>query len=461
MGGLNTSLTIATQSLLAQEAALQVTNNNIANANTPGYTRETVVLTESATITQAGVQLGDGATLQGFSSIRDQLLELRIQQQTSDQSSADAQSASLQQVQALFPSSGESLDSSLTSFFSSLSALSATPTSAAARQSALSSAQNLASQFNAVSSGLTSQQASLNAQVSSDVASINSLSSQIAKLNVQLAQLSGQGQNTGPVQDQLNALELNLSKLANVSVVHAPTGDTVTIGNGTALVLGDQSYALSAKPGGSAGLAQVEDSSGANLSSSITGGDLGGTLEVRDTNTPSLLNQADTLANQFANAINTAQASGYNQSGAAGGPIFSVPGTIAGSAAAIKVVLTDPAGIAASSDGSAGSNGNVANLVGVQTAPLGSGASPADTSASLTFQVGSLASNASANSAAIGVSLAQLSQQRSSVSGVSIDEESANLVRFQQSYEAAAKVISTIQTLFNVALNMGTAVGGS
>ncbi len=453
MAGLNTSLSIASQALQAQEAAISVTSNNIANANTAGYSRETVVLTESASVQQGNQSLGGGVTLQGFSSVRDQLLDLRIQQQTSQQSSADAQASAFEQVQTLFPSSGESLSTNLSSFFSSVSALSSAPSSTATRQAVLNAGQNLASQFNSISNGLTSQQTSLSQQVVTDVDKINKLSSQIASLNTQSSQIGADGGNTGSIQDQIGEDELELSKLTNISITHTGGADSITSGNGTPLVLGNQSYALKTATNAS-GQQQVLDSTGSNITASITGGDLGGTIEARDTAIPKLLSQLDTLANQFATAVNTAQASGYNQNGTAGTALFTVSSTVAGSAASISLATTDPAAIAAGSDGSAESNGNVANLAAVATNKLPSGSNPTDATASLVYQVGSYASDATSESSAIGTSLTQLTQQQSSVSGVSVDEESTNLVRYQQGYEAAAKVISTISTLFDTTINM-------
>ncbi len=456
MSGLNTSLSIASQSLQAQEAAVSVTTNNLANANTPGYSREIAVLTESVSIREGNALQGDGVTLQGFSSVRDELLDLRIQQQTSQQSSADAQTSALQQVQTLFPDSGGGLGTSLSTFFNSVSALSATPASTVNRQAVISAGQNLANQFNSISSGLTSQQTSLNQQVVTDVSQINSFSSQIAALNTQLSQFSAQGQNTGPLQDQIGQAELQLSKLTSISITHTNGTDTVTTANGTPLVLGNQSIALKTSAGPN-GLEQVQDSSGNNITASLSGGDLGGTIQTRDTAIPSLLTQLDTLANQFATAVNTAQAAGYNQNGTVGAALFNVSGTVAGSAASLTLATSDPAAIAASSDVSSGGNGNVANLSAIATNKLASGDSPIDTSASLVYQVGSLISNSTAQSTAVGTSLSQLTQQRSSVSGVSIDEESANLIAYQQAYEASARVISTISTLFNATLSM---IGG-
>ena len=208
---------------------------------------------------------------------------------------------------------------------------------------------------------------------------------------------------------------------------------------------------------GSTGMQQVLDHNGVNITASVTGGDLGGSIQTRDQTITGLLTSLNTLANQFGTAFNAAQAKGFDQNGKVGGNFFTVPSTIAGSAASISVAITNPTAIAASSDGTAGSNGNLANLSAVQTAALPAGQTPADAYAGLVFQVGSLTANATAESGATTASLLQLNDQLSSVSGVSIDEESTNLITFQTAYEAAARVVTTIQAMFAVTLAMGTA----
>lgn len=453
MPSLSTSLSIATQALQAQELELQVTNNNIANANTAGYSRETVSLSESVPSQNGILTVGNGVTIDSVTSVRDQLLTLAIQGQTSDQSSAEAQVNALNQIQTLFPSSGTSLASSLSSFFDSLSAISTNPASTADRQTALEDAQTLVNQFNSISAGLSGPTSGLNSTVSSDVSQINQLSSEAASLNQELALQNSTGQNTGPIGDQLNQVETQLASLTNITVTHSSTGDSIITGDGTPLVLGYQSYALSTTTNAS-GNTQVLDTAGNDITSSISSGDLGGTITVRDTQIPSLLSSLDTLANQFATAFNTAQTQGYNQNGTAGTALFTIPTTVAGSAAAIKLATTDPTQIAASSDGTSGSNGNVANLTAVQTEALSSGQSATTQSANLVYQIGSLTQTATTNAASIQQSLTALNNQQGSISGVSIDEESANLVQYQQAYEAAAKVISTLQSLFQTTINM-------
>jgi flagellar hook-associated protein 1 FlgK len=453
---LSTSLNIAVQALNAATGALQITNNNIANANTTGYTREKVILQSSGTTSTGGINIGTGVSLEGYQSIRDELLQTRVEQETQAQSGASAQLSSLQAIEPTFTTSKTDIGTEMSALFSQISSLSTDATSSTLQSTVLEAGQNLATAFNTASSTLTSQQAGLNTQVTQDVSEINQLSKQIAALNPQISNLKASGQTDGgTLLDQQDALVLKLSALTNVSVTQNDNGVTLTTGDGTPLVVGLQSYSLQTSTG-TDGLQHVLDQNGHDITSSITSGDLGGTIQTRDTTIPALLTKLDTLANQFATAINAAQANGYDQNGDAGGNFYTVSSTVSGSAASIKVAITDPAKIASSSDGTSGSNGNLAKLSAVQTTKLASGQTPGDAYASLVYQVGSLTSSASAESTAATATLTQLNDQLSSVSGVSTDEEAANLIQYQQMYEAAARVVSTIQELFSITMSMGT-----
>ena len=463
MGSLSSALSMAVQSLNAASGALKVTNSNIANANTPGYSRQVAILQEAKPSNDGNLSVGNGVVLEGFQSVRDELVQTQIQQETQSQSGANAQLSSLQQIQPAFTTSTQDIGTQMSALFSSLSSLSTNPSSSSSRQVVITAGQNLANAFNSASGSLTAQQTGLNSQVTQDVSQINQLTQQIAGLNPQLAELKATGQDGGVLQDQQNQLVLKLSALTSISVTKTDAGDTLTTGNGTPLVVGSKSYTLQAAPG-SDGMQHVLDATGTDITATLKSGDLGGTIQTRDTIIPGLLTKLDTLANQFGTAFNTAQASGKDQNGAVGGPFFTFPPTVLpavvpvnGSAASIKMAITNPSQIAASSDGSAGSNGNLANLSAIQTTALPSGQTPIDAYSSLVYQVGSLTSNATAESNATTSSLLQLNNQLNSVSGVSIDQESANLITYQQSYEAAARVVSIIQSLFSVTMSMGTA----
>jgi flagellar hook-associated protein 1 FlgK len=454
MGGLSATLLIGIQALEANQGAINATSNNIANANTPGYTREVAQFTETPVSQQNDVVLGGGVNLNGLVSVRDELLNLQIQQQTSSQSSVDTQSTSLQQVQTYFTTTGGDIASALSSFSSSLAELSANSSDAAVQQTVLSSGQNLAKAFNNTANGLTSVQSAANSEVTQTVAQINTLTKQIAQLNGQLWQLQAAGQDGGTVQDQRDQAVQQLSQLTGIAVTQSSDGETITTGNGSPLVMGSQSFTLQTTTG-SNGTQQVIDTSGNNITSSIQGGQLGGAIQIRDQVIPGYLNQLNTLATQFGASFNAAQAQGFDSNGNAGQNFFTVPSG-SGAAAGFSVAITDPSLLAVSSDGSSGSNGNVANLSATLTNKLPSGQTPTQAYASLVYQVGNDTSTASSQSSAIGQNLLQLTNQQSAISGVSIDEETTNLIRYQQAYEAAARIVSTVQALGTVTLDMGS-----
>jgi flagellar hook-associated protein 1 FlgK len=172
---------------------------------------------------------------------------------------------------------------------------------------------------------------------------------------------------------------------------------------------------------------------------------------------PGLLTQIDNLASQFSTSINAAQASGFDLKGNAGQPLFSDTSG-AGAASTLKVAITDPSLIAASSDGTQGSNGNVANLLAVQNQALPSGANPLDAYSSLVSQTGNLTDQAQAEVTASTSSLNQLNNQLGAESGVNLDEETTNMMNYQRAYEAAARVISTVDELTTSVLDMGSGV---
>jgi flagellar hook-associated protein 1 FlgK len=455
MGSLSSSMWIASEALGADQGAMDATSNNIANQNTPGYTREIPVLTEATPTVEGNVTYGNGVELQQIQSVRDQVLEIQIADQNQQQSSAQTQYNALQQVQSLFSDPTQGIGADFTNFFNSVSQLSTNPASMPNRQAVLTAAQTLTQDFNSTETNLDSIQSGLNQSVTQNVTQINTLTQQIAQLNLQVGQMQKLGQDPGNLGDQETQLIQQLSQLTNVNQIQTESGLTLTTGNGTPLVVGGQSFALQTTNGPN-GMTDVSFQ-GQDITSSLRGGQLGGNLQVRDTAIPGLLSQIDNLASQFSTSMNAAQASGFDLNGNAGQPLFSDT-TGAGAASNLKLAITDPSLIAASSDGTQGSNGNVANLLAVQTQALPAGENPLDAYASVVSQTGNLTAQAQAEVTASTSSLNQLNDQLGSISGVNLDEETTNLMNYQRAYEAAARVITTVDELTQSVLDMGSGV---
>ena len=345
---LTSSLQIAIGSMLANPGAIAVVTNNIANANTPGYTREVATLVEAPADTVGDLQFGTGVVLQGIQSIRDNILQLRLNQETPTQSQLTTLSQGLNQVQTLFNEpAGTGLQSALSAFFGSFQQLSSDPANLGLRQSVISAGQTLATGFHQSASALITQQQDADQGVTQTVQQINTLTTQIAQLNSQISQTAGEGLNTNTLQDQQNELINQVSQLVEVQTIPANNNSiTVTTANGAQLVVGNQSFNLQTQTNAATGFQDVF-SQGSDITSAIQSGTLGADIQLRDQQFPSILNNLDTLANGIATAVNTQDAAGFDLNGAAGGNFFVPPAAVAGSALNLSVAITDPSKITA------------------------------------------------------------------------------------------------------------------
>lgn len=458
MGTLSSSLNIAVQSMLAEQGALDTASNNIANVNTPGYSRQTVQMVEAPPVEYGGLLLGTGVELGKITSQRDSLLQLRLDQETQQQGKNNSYLNSMQQVQTLFnETSGSGLQSSITAFFNSLQQLTTSPSDANLRQAVLTSAQNLAHVFNSASVNLSTLQRSVNLSVEQSVNQINGLTSQIAKLNGQISAAQSTGQNAGAFLDQRDQLLKQLSGLVDVSMIDAGNGNlTLTTSGGASLVVGVQSFQLATQPDPTTGLQHVY-SLGTDVTAKITAGALGGALQVRDTAIPSISSSLDALAANLETSFNAVHQAGFDLNGAPGGNFFvPPPAGGAGAASTMSVAITDPTKIAGSLDGSTGDNANINALLALQNQPIVNGQTPLSAYSGLVFQIGNDVSAVQSEAQGTHAVMQQLQNQIGAVSGVSLNEEAANLVQFQRAYQAAAQVAAIINSLTATAINLGS-----
>jgi|HubBroStandDraft_6_1064221.scaffolds.fasta_scaffold91125_2 flagellar hook-associated protein 1 FlgK len=459
MSSLNASLATALSGLMADQGAMQTTTNNVANVNTPGYSREEAVLVASDPVVLEPLTFGTGVTLQSVESIRDPILESQIQQQSQAQGQFSTLTSALQQTQVNFTTSTGDIGTQISNFFDSINQLSTNPTDLSLRQTVLTAAGNLSTSFNNTANNLTQQQQDLDLSVVQTVQQINQLSQQIAQLNGQISNLQNVGESAGTFVDQRTQAIDQLSSLVDVSVIPSDNSLTLTTGNGAPLVVGQESFQLQTQPTAS-GLHDIYSQAGADITSQITSGQLGGTLQARDQAIPAIQTQLDTLASGLATAVNTVQAGGFDLNGTAGTNLFNPPPVNGvGAAASLSVAITDPSLIAASSDGSAGSNGNAEAMYALNSQAIIGGQSPTDYYSGIVFNVGNDTSNASAEQTASGLVLQQLNDQRSSISGVNLDEEAANMVQYQDAYAASAQVVTTINDMMYATIQMGTLTG--
>jgi flagellar hook-associated protein 1 FlgK len=457
MGTLSGSLSIALQALAAEQGAVAITSNNIANANTPGYARQVPVFEETPPTLDGSFQIGTGVSLAQAQTIRDNILQIRIDQENQQSGQLDSFVNSMNQVQALFnEASGVGLQSPLSNFFSAWQQLASDPSNLSYRQNVIAAAQNLTDAFHEISSSLTSQQTNLDLSVQQTVQQANQLTSQIARLNGQVATFSAANEDPSGVINQRDQLVQQLSGLIDVSYVDAGNNSlTLTTTGGAPLVVGNQSFDLTTAADPATGWTHVF-SQGNDITSSISSGQLAGELEVRDQQIPTILGKLDTLAAGLANAVNAQSQLGMDLNGNAGQNFFvPPPASGQGAAASLQVAISDPSQIAASSDGTVGGNGNANAIAALANQGIVAGQTPTAYYAGIVFGIGNTLSNAKEEQSANQLVLRQLQNQRGALSGVSLDEEAANLMRFQQAYDAMARVVKIISDLTQSAVKLG------
>ncbi len=322
------------------------------------------------------------------------------------------------------------------------------------RQSVLTAAQNLSTSFNQAATNLSRLQTSVNLNVTQSVSQINTLTAQIATANAQVSAAQSANRNPGPFVDQRQQLLNQLSSLVDISEINAGNGNlTITTSNGAPLVVGGQSFQLSTQTNASTGLQDII-SQGTNITSQITGGQLAGQLQIRDQEIPAIQNSLDTLAFNLSSAVNTQHKLGFDLNGNAGGNLFTPLASATGAASQISVAIANPSLVAASADGTPGNNANANALLGLQNQAIASGQNPLNFYGNLVFKIGNDVSTAQAGQSAGSQVLSQLQNLQGGVSNVDLNEESANLIRFQNAYQASARVVSVINSLLETTINM-------
>jgi flagellar hook-associated protein 1 FlgK len=467
MGSINSAFNLMTGALEADQEALSVVANNVANTNTPGYTEETPTWQQNSPIESNGVSLGDGVTETGAKSQRDLVLEARLDQQQQLASASGARLTALNTIQALFtPDSGSStstagdIGSDITSFFSSFSSLESDPTNNALREEVLSSASTLAGDISGNAMDLNSQRAALDQDASGVASQVNSLTKTIAQLNLEIQSTSPDG-DAGTLEDQRQQDLSQLSQMIGINQVTTENnGLSITTTSGQLLVSEGQSFQLTT---GTAGGVTDFFLNGTDVTAGLAsgGGQLGGYLTARDQDIPSALGSLDQLAYCISTAVNAQNNEGTDLNGATGTAanplyIFNEPTEVAGSAEAMSVTMTDPSQIAAAGAGDGtGDNSNAIAMAGLANQTIVNGQSPINYYSNFVSTLGATVSQVQAENTAESASVTQLQTQNDALSKVNLNDEASAMATLESSYQAASQVFAILNTITTSALNLG------
>jgi len=433
-----TGLQTALRGVQAQQAALDVISHNIANVETPGYSRQEAVfsaspslrLSEGATTDGTGAQLGTGVDVLSYRRLRDDFLDLQFRAQNMASGQSDITAKRLGVVQSdLATGTKADLGTQLDNFWTSWDTLAANPTSTDAKAAVVGAAQTLAQRFQTLDADIATAGTQATAAVTdllSDDGPIKPIATELAQLNQQINMAKSSGVSPNDLLDRRDLLLDQLSQYGQVSVSADPTLDAA--GKPAFPGMIQVSFGGAATP--LVSQTSVTMPTTATLSAT-PGGQLGGLQDVAakvDGYRATLATMAQTLIT----SVNTASST----------PVFSGTG-----AADIGVVATS-ATISAGAAGGAAADNSVALAIRALR-----GGAVDQAYSGLVRQIGSDVKTAtSANTTANSV-LTSITAQRQSVSGVSMDEEMANMIRFQRGYQAAARALTTMDDLLNTLIN--------
>ncbi len=501
---ISSTLNTAKLGLLAQSRAIQVASNNIANVNTPGYTRQRAIFEAvSPSFLPGGTPQGGGSTVGQVERVADAVLDAQILQEHQGLAYDTTLEAGLRRLESVFDELGGSgLSTALSNFFSAVNDLSSGDASnAVLREQVVQTGTAIADQIRDMDNRLHQLQIGQNAAISQQVTDINGIAIEIAELNRDIFKKEVGGNTVASsLRDTRQARMIELGKKVDFTSFERSDGQvSIFVGGGFLLVDGITAGSLSADTTQSSTLSDpsfshifqsLDGSLNGPITSRITSGEMGATLDLRDTQIVDYRQELDEFAYNLARRFNDVHDNGYGlndntqriffvdptQTDLGGGPDFAA---VAGAAAVIDVyatIQTDPQHVAAglTSVGGAGANpGDNANAValaalensrtGVYLTGDAIGAAVPSTNpthtlgsvlSSLAGRLGSAVQGATRQVAQGDLTVSQLTELRESVSGVSIDEEVTQLIAYERAYQASARVIQIADGLLERLLSI-------
>lgn len=465
MSGLFSTLNSSVMAIAAQSRAIETAGKNLANVNNPNYARQRVQFGDRGTILTPQGPESMGIEALGVQQMRDQLLDLQVAREISRTASYSAEQSAYQRAQAGL---GQSVDrtaasgsggatdngigAAMDNFFNTFQSLAASPTDGGQRATLLQTAAILTDRFQLADQRLAQVQSDLNTQVSTDVSSVNTLLSTIADLNAQIGRFEVNA--PGSAVDLRDERQAKLEELAGklpVSIVDGGGGQIQLFAkdtSGASVMLVNNSTVQ-----GSVAFTGTQVTGGSPATAlGLVSGSINGALTARDGAVQTLRDNLDALARQLVTSVNGA----YNPTGTTGN-FFDPAGTTAGTIAVASTVTA--ANLKASDGGAAGDNTvalAIANLANTSFSTSGGDAIDGTFSGFYSTTVTNIGQSlATANARVDDQNNIQklVKSQRDAVSGVSLDEEMADLMKYQRAFQASSRVFTIVDDLLDTVVN--------
>lgn len=443
------TLGIGASSLYAAQRAAEIAAHNVANANTPGYTKQRLT-TQTAIPTPgtAGVKgdgmRGNGVQVLAIDRLRDQLSDLSFRGDAASSGAADARAEVLGRVEGVLGNYPDGASEALNRFFAAFEQLNRTPQDPAARANVMSSGREVAASLGTAVSQLSQVSEDVGLRMRTSTEEVNALAESISGLNLAISDALTRQQSPNDLMDQRDSALDRLATLAGATARQGQNGQVdVYVGN-SVLVSG-----VSTRP-----LTVTQTSAGFGVAftdgPAVVGGELGAYSRAVSVDLPAMAAQIKDVAGQLADGVNALHRGGYSLNGDPalgpdGGDFYTV---LPDGLIAVRADLTEN-GIAASAAGARTDGNNALALAGLRDGTPSMG----DLLRGVNSRIGAAVATANRDAKTATAALSGADQRRASANGVNVDEEMIDLVKFQAQYQAAARVISMADGFFDTIIN--------
>jgi len=466
MSGIFSILNLSTRALFTSQTGIELTSHNIANVNTPGYAKQELQLMPEDPTMSRGLWIGSGVKIRDIRQAEDRFLNYQLMSSSSLLGNAETSSRAMDEIQEIFnETNGTGLSQAMNDYFLAWSDLSNSPEGQPERTALKGKADVLVSYFHQAQSQIDDVRHAQNNQISGLVKDISLHAQQIADLNSKIMQLEASGQTAGDYRSQRVVLMEELAQKINYTYFEDENGMvTISLPGGKPLVEGVTAANLTIHENvNNDNLWDVyfKDVNGveSDITSFITGGQLGGCFNIRDNACMQQKTKLDELAFTLVQQVNSLHINGYGLNGTTGHNFFTPLSSVNDAASLIAIdpdIVADVNNIAAAGTDNPGDNSTAVSIAALRNAKvLNNGTwTLQDHYSAMIGDIGVLAQNAKRDYEHQDSITNQIKTQRESVVGVSIEEEFANLIKYQQSYQASARLFNTASEMADILANL-------
>ncbi len=463
MYGLFNGLEIGKRALISSQLAMTTIGHNMANVNTPGYTRQRTMITSAEPVDTPWGNTGNGVKIHGVEHIRDLFLTGQYRQENGSLGNWEFAQKTVSQIEGFFNEPHDnSLGDVLDQFWKAWNTLSGSADEPQARNALIQQTNVLANSFHQLDRQFRELRQNIDTTIGDRVLQLNQLGKQIANLNLQISYQELGTQKANDLRDQRDVLIDELSKYADVSVLERENGTTAVMIGSMAFVDGANYLKIGTKveyDGDNATTTKIVWA-GSNTEIKFRNGEIKGMMDARDKMIPDYLNSLNELTRGIVENVNAIHRQGYGLDGNTDRDFFDPEFTTAAHIQINVEISDDPDLIAAATAPDAPANGlnaeSISKMIFGDRVLSGGTTTIREYYGGMVGKLGIEAMEADSYKGNYGLLVQQIENQRQSVQGVSLDEEMTSLVKFQNAYDAAARVITAMdQALETLINNMG------